>query len=133
MTQNPGMQIYVTVDHLGMSPHTARPLCQGCTPASVDGRSVPAVTPTRAEYRLVGASGDIALCRNCAIHSIKSLAARFVLFDPSATRDLMDFFAAEAGKKKRPTRKKRSKAVIDVPGPSTAKALPASTSRKVKA
>ena len=111
-------QVYVTVDHFGNVPTVSRPLCQGCTPPSVDGRSKPAIDPERAEYQVVGASGTIALCRACAIHSIKSLAARFMLFDASATRDLMSFFAAEAGSKKRPAaaRKKRPspKGVIDV-------------------
>lgn len=108
--------VYVTVDHFGKAPTASRPFCQGCTPPSVNG-SEPAVPPVRAEYQVVGASGTLALCRNCAIHAIKSLAARFMLFDPSATRDLMSFFAAEATKKKRPAaRKKRStpKRVIDV-------------------
>jgi hypothetical protein len=113
--------IYVTVNRYDKkTPVAARPLCEGCTPSSVDGRSELLVPPERAEYQVVGASGTIALCRNCAIHSIKSLAARFMMFDPSATRDLMSFFAAEAAKKrptmkKRPmTKKKRPKSVIDV-------------------
>jgi hypothetical protein len=113
--------VYITVDHFGKAPVTSRPLCQGCTPPSVDGRSEPAISPERAEYQVVGVSGTIALCRNCSIHAIKSLAARFVLFDPSATRDLMSFFSVEAGKR-RPDRKKSSlgkrrsptKRVIDV-------------------
>ena len=106
--------IYVTVNHYDKkTPATARPLCEGCTPASVDGHSELIVPPERAAYQVVGASGTFALCRDCAIHSIKSLAARFVMFDPSATRDLMDFFATEA--KKRPAPKKKpSKSVIDV-------------------
>jgi hypothetical protein len=109
--------IYITVDHFGNAPTVSRPLCQGCTPPSVDGRSKPVIDPERAEYQVVGASGTIALCRSCAIHSIKSLAARFVLFDPSATRELMSFFAVEAAKKKRPSpRRKRTspERVIDV-------------------
>ena len=115
--------IYVTVNHYDKkTPVASRPLCEGCTPSSVDGRSELIVPPERAEYQIVGASGTIALCRRCAIHSIKSLAARFVMFDPSATRDLMDFFAAEAAKKatKRPAAKKKrrsSKSVIDVVAP----------------
>jgi hypothetical protein len=112
--------IYVTVNHYDKkTPAASRPLCAGCTPpASVDGRSDLIVPPERAEYQVIGASGTIALCRRCAIHSIKSLAARFALFDPSATRDLMDFFAAEATKtKKRPAPKKKrrpAKGVVDV-------------------
>lgn len=109
--------IYITVNHYDKKrPITSCLLCEGCTPASVDGRSEPLVPPERAEYQVVGASGTLALCRNCAIHSIKALAARFVLFDPSATRDLMDFFAAEAVKKRPAAKKKRrpSKGIIDV-------------------
>jgi len=111
--------IYVTVDHLGGAP--SRPPCQGCSPPSGDGQSESAVPPRSAEYKIVGASATIALCRDCAIHSIKSLAARFVMFDPRATRDLMDFFAADAAKKRprrRPAAKKRGKraGVIDVVG-----------------
>lgn len=108
--------IYVTVNHYGKTPVASRPLCEGCTPPSVDGRSELVVPPERAEYQIVGASNTIALCRNCAIHSIKSLAARFVMFDPSATRDLMDFFAAETAKKRPAVRKKRQppKSIIDV-------------------
>jgi len=111
--------VYVTVDHFGKAPLASRPLCQGCTPPSVDGRSESAIVPERAEYQVVGASGTLALCRDCAIHAIKSLAARFMLFDPSATRDLMSFFAAEAGKKRPAARKKRRapKRVIDVAAP----------------
>lgn len=107
--------IYVTADYYGQAPVASRPLCQGCTPASVDGRSELSILPERAEYRVVGASGTLDLCRRCAIHSIKSLAARFVMFDPSATRDLMDFFAAEAAKKA-PTgpRKRRAQKTLDV-------------------
>jgi hypothetical protein len=106
--------IYVTVNHYDKkTPAASRPLCEGCTPSSVDGRSELAVPPARAEYQVVGASGTMALCRDCAIHSIKSLAARFMMFDPRATRDLMDFFAAEA--KRRPVaKKKRPKSIIDV-------------------
>ncbi len=108
--------IYVTVDHFGEMPNTSRPPCQGCTPPSVDDQPVPTVYLASAEYRIVGSSGAIALCRDCAIHSIKSLAARFVLFDPSATRDLMDFFAAEASKKRPAARRKgHAPKVIDVP------------------
>ena len=109
--------IYVTVNHYDKkTPVASRPLCEGCTPSSVDGRSELVVPPERAAYQIVGASGTIALCRDCAIHSIKSLAARFVMFDPSATRDLMDFFAAKAAKKRPTAKKKRrpSKRVIDV-------------------
>jgi len=111
--------VYVTVDCLGETTAASRPPCRGCTPiSSGDDPTVPAIRPTQAEYRLVGASGTIALCRDCAIHSIKSLAARFMLFDPIATRDLMDFFAAEAAKRPASRKKRRSaKAlkVIDVP------------------
>jgi hypothetical protein len=109
--------IYVTVNHYDKkTPDASRPLCAGCTPASVEGRSDLITPPERAEYQIIGASGTIALCRNCAIHSIKSLAARFALFDPSATRDLMDFFAAEATKKRPAAKKKRRppKGIIDV-------------------
>lgn len=106
--------IYVTVNHFDRkTPLASRPLCVGCTPSSVDGRSALVVPPERAAYQVVGASGTMALCRDCAIHAIKSLAARFMMFDSRATRDLMDFFAAEA--KKRPAaKKKRPKSVIDV-------------------
>jgi hypothetical protein len=117
--RGPVTAIYVTVDYLGRVPVASRPLCQGCTPVSVDGQSAPIILPDRAEYQIVGASGTIDLCRRCAIHSIKSLAARFVMFDPSATRDLMDFFAAEAPKKRPAARRKRRASkvleVIDVP------------------
>jgi hypothetical protein len=108
--------IYVTVSHYDKKLGASRPLCQGCTPPSVDGRSELVVTPERAEYQIVGASGTLALCRNCAIHSIKSLAARFVMFDPSATRDLMDFFSAQAAKKRPAGKKKRRppKGILDV-------------------
>lgn len=111
--------MFVTVDYYGRSPVASRPLCQGCTPPSVDGRSEPAIDPESAEYQVVGASGTIALCRACAIHAIKSLAARFVLFDPNATRELMSFFAVEANKKRPAARKKRRdpKRVIDVAAP----------------
>ena len=99
--------VYVTVNHYDKkTPAASRPVCAGCTPSSVDGRLELVVPPERSEYQIVGASGTIALCRDCAIHSIKSLAARFMMFDPRATRDLMDFFAAEA--KKRPARRQRS-------------------------
>lgn len=126
--------IYVTVDHLGRISAASRPLCQGCTPASIDGRSELVVPPDRAEYKIVGASGTIAFCRRCAIHSIKSLAARFVMFEPSATRDLMDFFAAEATTK-RPAARKKSRSikapeVIDV---SATKLLPAPRKRNRRA
>jgi len=111
--------VYVTVEHLGTMPTAARPPCQGCSspaamPSSSAGRSEMVVS---SEYRLVGASGTIAFCRDCAVHSIKSLAARFMMFDPSATRDLMSFFAAEAPKKRPAGRKRRTPrrlAVIDV-------------------
>jgi len=111
--------VYVTVLHYGELPVASRPLCQGCTPPSVDGRSEPMLPPKRTKYQVVGASGTLALCRDCAIHAIKSLAARFMLFDPSATRDLMSFFAAEATKKRPAARKKRRapKRVIDVAAP----------------
>jgi hypothetical protein len=126
--------IYVTVDCLGETTAASRPFCQGCTPiSSGDAPSVPAIRPTRAEYRLVGASGTIALCRDCAIHSIKSLAARFMLFDPRATRDLMDFFAAEAPKKRPAARRKRSapkvSKAIDVIGVPVVKRLTAPRKR----
>jgi hypothetical protein len=108
--------VYITVNHYDKkTPIASRPVCAGCTPSSVDGRSELTLPPERAEYQIVGASDTLALCRNCAIHSIKSLAARFMMFDPSATRDLMDFFAAAA--KKSPAaaaKKKRTKNVIDV-------------------
>lgn len=108
--------VYITVNHYDKkTPIASRPVCAGCTPSAVDGRSELAVPPERAEYQIVGASDTIALCRTCAIHSIKSLAARFMMFDPSATRDLMDFFAAAAKKSPAATaKKKRSKNVIDV-------------------
>jgi hypothetical protein len=120
--------IYVTVNHYGKkTPVASRPLCEGCTPPSVDGGSEPILPPKRAEYQIVGSSSTLALCRDCAIHSIKSLAARFMMFDPSATRELMDFFAAEATKKRPTARKKSSsgqsvkrrapKRVIDVDAP----------------
>lgn len=106
--------IYVTVNHFDTTmPVASRPLCDGCTPSSVDGRSEVLAPPERAEYQIVGASGTLALCRDCAIHSIKSLAARFMLFDPSATRDLMSFFAAEAKKQPAPKKKRRPKDVIN--------------------
>jgi len=92
------MRVYITVDHFSRSPAAgAQPPCQGCTSPAVDDESTEEIAGRSdpAEYQIVGASGTIALCRTCAIHSIKSLAARFVMFDPSATRDLMDFFAAE--------------------------------------
>jgi hypothetical protein len=112
-------QVYITVDHFGRKPADSRPLCQGCTPATVDGRSELSFVPARAEYQIVGASGTIVFCRDCAIHAVKSLAARFVLFDPRATRDLMDFFAAEATKKRPATRRKKTavKRVINVAPP----------------
>jgi len=108
--------IYVTVNPYGKTPVASRPLCEGCTPPSVDGRSETILPPKRAEYQIVGASGTIAFCRDCAIHSIKSLAARFVMLDPSATRDLMDFFATEAAKKQPVAKKKRQppKKLIDL-------------------
>lgn len=108
--------IYVTVHHYGATRGDPRPFCGGCTPVVVDGSSGRITSSTLAEYQIVGASGTIALCRNCALHSIKSLAARFMLFDRSATRDLMDFFAAEMTKKRPPTGKRRRapKSVIDV-------------------
>jgi hypothetical protein len=107
---------YVTVECF-VGPHKASPpSCQGCTPPS-DNAPRHSLSPRSAAYRVLGASGAIALCRDCALGSIKSLAARFMLYDPRATADLMDFFAAEATKKRRPTRstprKKRGK-VIDV-------------------
>jgi hypothetical protein len=71
--------------------------------------------PERAAYQVVGGSGKLALCRSCAVHVIKSLAARFVMFDPSATRDLMNFFASEVVKKRSAKKRRRpSKQVIDV-------------------
>ena len=102
-------EIYVTVNHYDGSATAERPHCQGCT-------SEGSPFPEPAEYQLVGASGTIDLCRRCVLHSIKSFAARFMMFDRSATRDLMDFFAATAPKK-RPAPKKRrqpsKKNVID--------------------
>ena len=106
-------EIYVTVNHYGETPTTSRPSCQGCT---AEGSPLPAP----AEYQLVGASGTIDLCRRCVLHSIKSFAARFMMFDRSATRDLMDFFAANATKKQPTTKKRRQpykKNVIDAVTP----------------
>lgn len=103
--------VYVTVDYLGQDPIASRPACQGC---AVDGGNL----VRHAEYKVIGASGTLALCRDCAIHSIKSLAARFVLFDLSATRDLMDFFSADAAKRpaaKKKRRQLKALKVIDVP------------------
>jgi hypothetical protein len=132
-------RVYITVDHFGRSAAGGvRPPCQGCTSPAADDESTEEIAGRSdpAEYQIVGASGTIALCRTCAIHSIKSLAARFVMFDPSATRDLMDFFAAEATKK-RSTSGKKSKAakapkVIDVAGIPAAKALPTPRKRSGK-
>lgn len=109
--------IFVTVNHFAKTaPDASRPFCAGCTPPpSAAGRLDPIIRPERATYQVVGASGTIALCRDCAIHTIKSLAARFMMFDPSATRDLMSFFAAEASKKRPAARKRRApKGIIDV-------------------
>lgn len=110
-------EIYVTVNHYDRSATAERPRCQGCT-------SEGSPFPEPADYQLVGASGTIDLCRRCVLHSIKSFAARFMMFDPRATRDLMDFFAANASKKrpakKQPVAKKRrqsSKKVIDAVTP----------------
>jgi hypothetical protein len=56
--------VYVTVEYFGKLPRASRTLCEGCTPSEVEGKPTPAFVPERAEYRLLGASGAIALCRS---------------------------------------------------------------------
>lgn len=101
------MTVYVTVDYFGAA-RRDRPPCDGCTPPGDPSNGDLSKDDLRAELavlRVVGASGGMHLCTSCARDVVKSIAARFVLHDRRSTRDLMDFFAAEARKK--PTRRRR--------------------------
>jgi len=95
--------VYVTVDYFGTA-RRDRPSCEGCTaPGDVSKMDLLRATP--AVLCVVGASGGMNLCTSCSRGVVKSIAARFVMHDRRSTRDLMDFFAAEARKK---TRRKRA-------------------------
>jgi hypothetical protein len=82
--------VYVTVDYFGAA-RRDRPPCDGCTPAN---DPLGGFEPSA--MRVIGTSSGMNLCTRCARDVIKSIAARFMLYDPRSSHDLMDFFAVEA-------------------------------------
>ena len=96
-----------TVRCYGIDDKNPPPSCMGCLPT--DGTSA-IIVPVPARYRIVSTAYGVDLCTACAVSMIKSLAARFAMYERSATRDLMDFFAVNIRlpPKKRRRRKKTS-------------------------
>ena len=106
-------EIYTTVDYYGDRAEDARPLCQGCMPegiATTESSSTAVTVPVRARYRVVGASGDIDLCLRCAVNVVKSISARFMMYDRRADHELRDFFAVAVKTTKTAKKRKTKKA-----------------------
>lgn len=99
------MSVYVTVDYFGTA-RSDRPPCESCTPPG-DPSMTDLLQVNSSVLRVIGASGGMNLCTRCARDVVKSIAARFVLFDGQSTRDLMSFFAVTTKKKPKSPRQRR--------------------------
>lgn len=103
-----------TVHTYGVDDKRPAPSCMGCLPT--DGTSA-IVVPVPAAYRIISTAYGVDLCTACAVNMIKSLAARFAMYERSATRDLMDFFAVNIRLPKKPrARRKLPKLIASVAG-----------------
>lgn len=87
------------------------PWCSGCTGPHVKSHAL--VRPVPAAYRIVGVAFELDLCSTCCENLVKSIAARFMLYDGKRSRELMRFFAVDLPKPRR-KRRPRRKPVIDV-------------------
>ena len=87
--------VYVTVDYFEAA-RRERPPCDGCTALGHLEQPVDQREP--AAMRVIGTSGGMNLCTRCARDVIKSIAARFMLYDRRSSHDLLDFFAVEANR-----------------------------------
>jgi len=100
--------VYITVDYFEVA-RRRRPPCDGCTPPDI---VLPVLTADvmahadPADLRVIGTSGGMNLCTRCARDVIKSIAARFMLYDRRSSHDLLDFFAIEAIEARKPAPRK---------------------------